>query len=585
MMNLVSLTSVLGLSLFGGCSTPKPYSCDIPFGNSDTTLLNNGGAEDSPQFDDYSFSSSIGGNTFILDPLAKRILSLKTTGGECKVTLALTLPNNLNVVSIAVINDRIYSLLSNGDVRPIANVNSGRQVSLFEPTHPGELAQSMSDDDLTAARLTMGFDLPVLNDRRATAAGSTEGNDIERRPGELGATEDSNRILSSSELPIFLGNDGKFHAYRITRSSDSAFQLVIYEDRAGVKAQFAANLRVPRYLGAVEVAGSTRTGDVVIIAEDFALSAQKHIGVDLAIFRLTNSGTLIAAWSMKFPLAGKAPLWPTDSDVRLSSRSEDMIQLRLKTGNSQVLREQRYDDLPKLEIPASVALESKRLVPTEAASITARRKEVIGRAEKFLTLSWAVRNSNLESAATQGCEPPERNWLLPLYLRSRNAGDTAFGVPYNWGGKEDIDTIAERLTKGAVAGNVCCRDFIDPRSGKPTTTVNPMATGIDCSGFVSRVWNLRSKSGVPIGAGTSTLATYSNSIDSLTSLQPGDALNLPSNHVRLFSSWVDTVRGLRIRTYESTAASLCSGVCQRDLRIRAFLDYEPRQFKEGYGEP
>lgn len=91
-------------------------------------------------------------------------------------------------------------------------------------------------------------------------------------------------------------------------------------------------------------------------------------------------------------------------------------------------------------------------------------------------------------------------------------------MPYCWGGFNTTAQFVNGLSKGGIVGNI----YTGTDSHVPNTF------GLDCSGFVSRCWNLSSH------YGTGQLPEVSNNI-AMDKLQKGDAL-LMDKHVILFDS-------------------------------------------------
>ena len=98
------------------------------------------------------------------------------------------------------------------------------------------------------------------------------------------------------------------------------------------------------------------------------------------------------------------------------------------------------------------------------------------------------------------------------------------------------------------------------------------AAGVDCSGFVSRAWGLGSHNG------TSKLASTAASCPSLFDLKPGDILNRPGSHVRLFVGF-EPGPEVRLRTLESAVS--CGGVCERVYTPAQLISYRPMRLRRG----
>jgi len=136
-------------------------------------------------------------------------------------------------------------------------------------------------------------------------------------------------------------------------------------------------------------------------------------------------------------------------------------------------------------------------------------------------------------------------------------------VPYDWGGYDTVAQYRDAMSSGFQAGDV--------QTCRTGNCVEPCSKGVDCSGFVSRVW----------GAGhytTSTLPNISDEINILE-LRPGDILNLPNRHVVLFEKLDghDTT-GNGLYVYESTTVKY-DRVINRQTTWRHWLGYRARRYR------
>ncbi len=93
------------------------------------------------------------------------------------------------------------------------------------------------------------------------------------------------------------------------------------------------------------------------------------------------------------------------------------------------------------------------------------------------------------------------------------------GVAYDWGGFDSLESYTAELAGGAQAGDI--------NVYKPGNV--ECSRGVDCSGFVSRLWQLPGKKG------TSTLLEVSKAIDKEAMLV-GDVFNKPGSHVVMLAS-------------------------------------------------
>jgi hypothetical protein len=114
-------------------------------------------------------------------------------------------------------------------------------------------------------------------------------------------------------------------------------------------------------------------------------------------------------------------------------------------------------------------------------------------------------------------------------------GTTNVGIPYQWGGFSTIEEFDRGVAAGRYAGHL-------PLSGAARPSAH--AVGVDCSGFVSRCWDL------PTKQSTRSLGKFCFRLDRLDDLLPGDAVNSFDGHVVLFERFEDEAR-TRIVGYEA----------------------------------
>jgi hypothetical protein len=211
------------------------------------------------------------------------------------------------------------------------------------------------------------------------------------------------------------------------------------------------------------------------------------------------------------------------------------------------------------------------------------RSKVLGLAREFLAQQWTVGEKNYEhDGISNVCDKTQRQyWSRPGWIRKEMTGQAVTRVPYKWGGFDSPMVYLQRMGQGHLAGDVCtCRD------SSHDDCMVAIAAGVDCSGFVSRTWGLRTKEG------TSSLPGVSSSIGNwekdLSLVKAGDALNKSGNHVRLVVEAVSAPQ-IRIIVIESTTAltctgrdgtkTFCEGVCECARPIADFGGYRLLRFK------
>ena len=131
------------------------------------------------------------------------------------------------------------------------------------------------------------------------------------------------------------------------------------------------------------------------------------------------------------------------------------------------------------------------------------------------------------------------------------------GVAYSYGGNDDVPTFLDRISRGDGAGSHL--SHYTAAGGTPW-----WATGIDCSAFVSRCWEISRQS-------TSTLPNYSTEI-ARDDLLTADILNKPGSHVRLFD--MRAADGRPIVYEASGSATKCVH------RAVDWQDYTPRRYNQ-----
>jgi hypothetical protein len=146
-----------------------------------------------------------------------------------------------------------------------------------------------------------------------------------------------------------------------------------------------------------------------------------------------------------------------------------------------------------------------------------------------------------------------RGWWRP--------GVKAKSLPYQWGGFDTPDSFLQKIAAGKKAGDV--GDAAKRKLGD--AGVSTESCGIDCSGFVSRCWNL------PRPYSTREMHQICDPLDSWDELLPGDIL-LNDRHVVLFVKW--QVPGKQFAAYEAGPFPV--------WRVSACGLYKEKLLREGY---
>lgn len=152
------------------------------------------------------------------------------------------------------------------------------------------------------------------------------------------------------------------------------------------------------------------------------------------------------------------------------------------------------------------------------------REQIIENAEEYRNLEWQMYSRNYLKQCTK-----------PVYIKTPFKSDstiTIAGMPYCWGGGSTIDKFTQAIADSGKAGNICTT----LEDGKTRNTYQGNTYGVDCSGFVTRVWELNEEH-----RGTTQLQSYCEVIedspkknDRFDKLKMGDIIIKPKAHVYLF---------------------------------------------------
>jgi hypothetical protein len=176
------------------------------------------------------------------------------------------------------------------------------------------------------------------------------------------------------------------------------------------------------------------------------------------------------------------------------------------------------------------------------------RDRIIEIAEGFLNHEWNPTEDNIFHGTYQGrkVDTPDRDTYTDWPdTHGWKANQTNYGLPYQWGGFSSIsgynlsnpqDFDEQYTGSGSYEGRIYFAGDINSEDYCKWTC------GLDCSGFVSRCWNL------PIKHATYTLTEIVSPI-SFEELKKGDILNIPRYHVILFKEFVNEDKTM-IRTIE-----------------------------------
>lgn len=230
---------------------------------------------------------------------------------------------------------------------------------------------------------------------------------------------------------------------------------------------------------------------------------------------------------------------------------------------------------PKPRTPAAAAEEkTSGLIPGSAgAPSQVTPQEAMAIAQRCARHPWRPFAANIlhgKDAAGIVVNTPDighdparerRGWWIP--------GQVNEGIPYKWGGYDGPEAFDGAVTRGLAAG-----DISSPEKRRADNAgVSLQATGLDCSGFVSKCLKL------PRAYDTSQLPSICRPLTHAEGLQPGDLLNIPRRHVLLCAGWAGPDRKW-IYFYETGGAPdyWKPGLKQAPLDSLLALGYQPLRY-------
>lgn len=433
---------------------------------------------------------------------------------------------------------------------------NGEVFATIDPIDGEVLFLDRSGKQLGAARLPDGFDV----------------RDIDLRPSiVLRGDRDAVVIPRSGAIPPELKRVAlPPPATTVTRSGRS-LELVLGTTKMTVAAQG------PGQVLAATALGTDREGWAYAYWEE-----GEGRRIDAWVGRFGRDGRLIAADRLDFSGLAEVPAVPVAVEpkgtllmLQPGEEAVELIELTLAQGAIGEARE-AVTGRPAVRVldlggekpppaPPAVARPRGPIPPYDQAFAAA----AIKRARAFLDARWTLSPANfVRPGIVHECEPPDgKYWTRPTRFSAAHVGKQVAAVPYKWGGFDSVEQFQRRMSaaRPALAGDVCtCRE------ARFDGCLVAAAAGIDCSGFVSRSWDLGEH------RGTSQLAGIAADLPDLFHLKPGDILNRPGAHVRLFVGF-EPGPEVRLRTLESAVS--CGGVCERVFTPAQLAAYRPMRLR------
>ena len=454
----------------------------------------------------------------VQDPVDDQLVFLNDEG---RVVGRGTLPPDFTIGEIA----------SGPNIVRLIDKNGRRQMSIARNIDSGAIrsiqALPITPDGATRARLVTRRSADVLQLR--------DEGDARAKPLEI-------RSVTGARLA---------QAYEIPPEPDH-FRYVVSEEIAAASPAIRVRVFVRRYTHAGEL-----TGIVHVPLEGFEIVPHDFISVGAdGIVRVmvpTAAGVILRKYEFTAPPRAQRV---REEDLKHLGRS-----LREISVDSQVSQTEPSDQFPAAPAPVHVEVVLPPPPPITRAAILAN-------ARAFLTVNWVLKADNYSRAGVDNtCSPRQGNiWVRPRHFTRDLIGKTIGPMPYRWGGDDTPQTFLLRVEWGALAGNLCtCRD--------PTLNycIFAESAGTDCSGFVSSAWGISKR-------GTSGLLDVTDTLKDFSELRPGDAIDWPNHHVRLFVGMAPGPE-TAFMVLESSTRYDCEGVCEATYRPSELSGYRLLRFR------
>ncbi len=284
-------------------------------------------------------------------------------------------------------------------------------------------------------------------------------------------------------------------------------------------------------LGAIKYIGATPEGFKYFLIEQ--ITQQVPLKVARYIYLMNDAGKLKAKFNLpniKFSYIFKEFSVDKKGNLYQMISAEDGIHII----------EWRYENkfpkkVPIIKYPENLdqsyhyndfeypAYESNPLLKKKnniTASVT--RAEALSTANSYIVCEWTGSSSNstdgLEIINGDSVRTPSSNNGYWWTIGSNEK------LTYKWGGFTSLSTFESGISSGKKAGD----NYLGNRREGTVSWGDTYVIGVDCSGYVCRCWD------TSIKYGTITISNVSFELGSFDDLEPADALNYASRHIRLF---------------------------------------------------
>lgn len=468
------------------------------------------------------------GSIYVLDTINHRILSSNSSGQVSQISV----PGEGYLRDLAIANGLFYVMdVSRGAV--LALSATGTLVETYTaPLDLQDFSSGIAVDEMNHVLWQVAGEReavlrPASSNSRPLAAVRRDGISVSARSGDLLST-------------------------RLERDATGTAVLDVQADGL----TYSIPIRSDYYVGSATLLRRDGDGNFYVLVEELLPNVPAFI-VDTTVRRYDASG--------RFTGAARVPI---DDLFAVPSRFVDVDPtgqiyfLEVREGDTRVLQLAMHPDIAS-HLAARWQIQKDSAYPLATHPVnttqsTITRDQIMATAASYVDFEWTISSSNLNgSTCTSG---NDLGWVRPPYLSGVAANTRVRSVAYKWGGYDTVSSYAAGMAAGKAAGDTAYNN------------IRACASGVDCSGYVSRVWNEAHYT-------TRSLTNVSHQLSSWNELLRGDAANWSAGHVLIF----DSFNSQGLNTYEST--SNCSGKTCRYSRAYTYLNqkYVPVRYNNVVG--
>jgi cell wall-associated NlpC family hydrolase len=325
----------------------------------------------------------------------------------------------------------------------------------------------------------------------------------------------------SFDVFVVAGDSGRYHFF--SRRGRTTYARVADLGYAGPDEDLAPGLTVApvdpdNHVMEQHLLHVAADGERLIRVGEIAGDKQGNIYVDVTVRRLRADGTSSVA---RIPVREQYVPVEGNDGIATDPRTDDVYMLVTREDGVAIRRLEFVDHLEPLPPIDQPRIVSAMMIPhAAAASLNTCSMIAVGN-DYCSSATWvptcAVANDTSSIGRTK-----------PSYMSSAGY----YGVPYSWGGFDNRPNFAVHMSGATTtnhykAGDVDETQQISYTGTGPTNWTGKPFFGVDCSGFISRAWNLTSK------RSTTTLLDYVSG-GTLTTFQQGDIMDYAGHHVMMY---------------------------------------------------